>query len=301
MRWPTREPGAGGAGLQRARGAVPQDHDDERAEWQQRFAGTRTDGAGRGPKSLGRLSPHRQPFRLAASIAARRPPSSRAPSAAASPCSAAILRPARRSVTCGRIARMPPARGAIPSNRRSGFSQITRRDDRRRRSMAAASAGGIVTLQPVGDQKDDGPLPHHPRATVAVEGGKAGPIRVPPVPVCASAPAKRQCRIHVAPLQGAGMFRQPRAKVNDGPAPSPARAGFATACRKIAAPPGCRRPSSPRSRKARPVRHALTGALRAGRKTSPPVPMLARSVRRRSIRWPPPATAGAKEAAARAG
>ena len=71
-----------------------------------------------------------------------------------------------------RQARTPRARGAKPSKRSSGFSQMSRRAESCRRSTSCEPVG-VVAIEAVGDQ-DDTMRPGRGRGEGAVEGVQAG-------------------------------------------------------------------------------------------------------------------------------
>ena len=139
---------------------------------------------------------------------------------------------ARKLSTCGSKAFTPPARGAKPSQRSSGFSQISLRQDRRSRSASAASLAGSSRSSPSVISTTTAPCPSTRRDQSRLNTRRLSPIRVPPSqsiasrPQAASAASASRCIRWRVTL----VSRVPKVKAWTLAQPAPF--SFAAACRK---------------------------------------------------------------------
>ena len=206
-----------------------------RAEPRRRAPASRHRGQGRW---LRRGRPRRaverrlSPRRAGAAGAPSRPTSSGRDSAATRSSSEARLWQARKLSTCGRIARTPRARGVKPSQRRSGFSQISRRAESCSRSISAASRAGSSRSRPSVINSTTAPWLSTRRDQSRLKACRQAPMRVPPSQSCASRPAAASAASTSRRRRWRVMLVSRVPKVKACTCAQPAPFALAAACRK---------------------------------------------------------------------
>ena len=127
---------------------------------------------------------------------------------------------------------MPRARGSKPSQRRSGFSQISRRAEVQPLHLLGEPVR-VVAVEPVGDQEHHRALRQHPARPVAVEGVQAAADARAALPVLRLAPGRRSAASTSLRAGARVMLVSRVPKVKAWTCAQPAPLALAEACMKV--------------------------------------------------------------------